>query len=177
MSIHQWNMLLHRSRSWEYTAYFHTQFPNSLSISLNFKVFHQITPMISWIINLNMINCDIDRPDNFVIASSVILRYSPSATDSIPNKLYQLRQRSCRCFWWICSKESCSVSAINATPEHLIHQYGTIYGRYVSGQTGVYAIEKIIEKPSISQAELSLLMPGQRAGFYLCFFGMHVFSL
>lgn len=71
-------------------------------------------------------------------------------------------------------QEGCSVSAVNATPEHLIHQYGTINGRYVAGQQGVYEIERIIEKPSLSQAELELLMPGQRAGHYLCFFGMHV---
>ena len=74
----------------------------------------------------------------------------------------------------LATTEACSVSAVNATPEHLIHQYGTIYGRYISQQTGVYEIERIIEKPSLSQAELSLLMPGQRAGHYLCFFGMHV---
>lgn len=35
-------------------------------------------------------------------------------------------------------------------------------------------MEKIKEKPSISTAELELQTPGLRAGFYLCFFGMHV---
>ena len=74
----------------------------------------------------------------------------------------------------LAEKEDCSVSAVNATPEHLIHQYGTINGRYMAGQQGVYDIERIIEKPSLSQAELELMMPGQRAGHYLCFFGMHV---
>lgn len=74
----------------------------------------------------------------------------------------------------LAEKEACSVSAVNATPEHLIHQYGTINGRYMPGQQGVYEIEHIIEKPSLSQAELELLMPGQRAGHYLCFFGMHI---
>jgi len=74
----------------------------------------------------------------------------------------------------LAEKEDCSVSAVNATREHLIHQYGTIYGQYLAGRQGVYMLEKIIEKPSISQAELELMMPGQRAGYYLCFFGMHV---
>ena len=74
----------------------------------------------------------------------------------------------------LATQENCSVSAVNATPEHLIHQYGTINGRYVAGQQGVYEIERIIEKPALSQAELALMMPGQRAGHYLCFFGMHV---
>ena len=74
----------------------------------------------------------------------------------------------------LAAHESCSVSAVNTTPEHLIHQYGTINGRFVAGHQGVYEIERIIEKPSLSKAELELLMPGQRAGHYLCFFGMHV---
>ncbi|MEM6317804.1 MAG: sugar phosphate nucleotidyltransferase [Bacteroidota bacterium] len=74
----------------------------------------------------------------------------------------------------IASQEACSVSAVNATPEHLIHQYGTINGRYYGRHQGLYEIDRIIEKPALSQAELELSMPGQRAGYYLCFFGMHV---
>ncbi|MEM1123163.1 MAG: sugar phosphate nucleotidyltransferase [Bacteroidota bacterium] len=74
----------------------------------------------------------------------------------------------------IASQESCSVSAVNATPEHLIHQYGTINGRYYGTHQGLYEIDRIIEKPALSQAELELSIPGQRAGYYLCFFGMHV---
>ncbi|MEM1119234.1 MAG: sugar phosphate nucleotidyltransferase [Bacteroidota bacterium] len=76
----------------------------------------------------------------------------------------------------LAENEGCAVSAVNATPEHLIHQYGTINGRYVAGQRGVYEIERIIEKPSLSQAELELSMPGQRVGHYLCFFGMHILT-
>jgi len=72
--------------------------------------------------------------------------------------------------------ESCSVSAVNPTPEHLIGHYGTLSGRYVSQLQGVYDIEHIIEKPSISQAELELQTPGMRVGHYLCFFGMHVLA-
>ncbi len=37
------------------------------------------------------------------------------------------------------------------------------------GQQGVYQIEKIIEKPSLSLAELELQTPGLRVGYYLCF--------
>ncbi len=93
--------------------------------------------------------------------------------------LYLSDNQSLRCakqLLTLAKKEGCAVSAVNATPEHLIHQYGTINGRYVAGQQGVYEIERIIEKPSLSQAELDLLMPGQRAGHYLCFFGMHVLT-
>ena len=39
---------------------------------------------------------------------------------------------------------------------------------------GVYQVNRIIEKPSLSQAELELLIPGIRMGYYLCVFGMHV---
>jgi UTP--glucose-1-phosphate uridylyltransferase len=73
-------------------------------------------------------------------------------------------------------REDCSVSAVNPTIEHLINKYGTLTGRSVLTYNDVYQIERIIEKPSVSQAELELQTPGLRAGYYLCFFGMHVFK-
>ncbi len=73
-------------------------------------------------------------------------------------------------------KEDCSVSAVNPTIEHLIGKYGTLTGKTMLNYKGVYEIEKIIEKPSVSAAELELQTPGLRAGYYLCFFGMHVFK-
>ncbi len=71
-------------------------------------------------------------------------------------------------------QEECSVAAVNPTPEHLISRYGTLTGRHAAGVSGVYQIEKIIEKPSLSIAELELQTSGLRRGYYLCFFGMHV---
>lgn len=76
----------------------------------------------------------------------------------------------------LASQENCSVSAVNPTIEHQIGRYGTITGKHVLHGSGVYQIEKIIEKPSLSMAELELLTPGLRVGYYLCFFGMHVFT-
>lgn len=73
-------------------------------------------------------------------------------------------------------QEECSVSAVNPTIEHQIGKYGTLTGKSLLNYNGIYQIEKIIEKPSISQAELELQTPGLRAGYYLCFFGMHVFK-
>jgi UTP--glucose-1-phosphate uridylyltransferase len=73
-------------------------------------------------------------------------------------------------------REDCSVSAANPTIEHLISRYGTLTGKTVLNYNGVYQIEKIIEKPSISEAELYLQTPGLRSGYYLCFFGMHIFK-
>jgi UTP--glucose-1-phosphate uridylyltransferase len=72
--------------------------------------------------------------------------------------------------------ENCSVSAVNQTNEHLIARYGTLTGKNIPNRKGVYQIDKIIEKPSISIAEMELQTPGLRAGYYLCFFGMQVFK-
>ncbi len=72
--------------------------------------------------------------------------------------------------------EQCAVSAVQATREHLIHQYGTISGRRLHDRSDVYAIEEILEKPNPTIAELRLQIPGLRAGHYLCFFGMHVLT-
>lgn len=74
----------------------------------------------------------------------------------------------------VATREECSVAAVNPTPEHLIGRYGTLTGRHLPGTIGMYQIEKIIEKPSLSLAELELQTSGLRRGYYLCFFGMHV---
>lgn len=73
-------------------------------------------------------------------------------------------------------QENCSVSAVNPTVEHLIGKYGTLTGKHLSNTPGVYQIDKLIEKPSLSIAELELQTPGLRIGYYLCFFGMHVLT-
>ncbi|HVG15239.1 MAG TPA: sugar phosphate nucleotidyltransferase [Chitinophagaceae bacterium] len=76
----------------------------------------------------------------------------------------------------LASREACSVSAVNPTIEHQVSRYGTLTGKHQQGRDGIYQIEKIIEKPSLSTAELELQTPGLRAGYYLCFFGIHVFT-
>jgi UTP--glucose-1-phosphate uridylyltransferase len=72
--------------------------------------------------------------------------------------------------------EGCAVSAVQATREHLIHQYGTLSGRRLPQHPEIYTIDEIIEKPNPTLAELRLQVPGLRAGHYLCFFGMHVLT-
>jgi len=37
-------------------------------------------------------------------------------------------------------------------------------------------VETVLEKPTPTEAEQSLIVPGLRAGHYLCFFGIHVFT-
>jgi UTP--glucose-1-phosphate uridylyltransferase len=46
----------------------------------------------------------------------------------------------------------------------------------VRGTHNVYAIDRVVEKPTPTEAEQSLLVPGLRSGHYLCFFGMHVLT-
>jgi UTP--glucose-1-phosphate uridylyltransferase len=76
----------------------------------------------------------------------------------------------------LATAENCAVAAVQATREHLIHQYGTLTGRRLAQRHEVYAIDEIIEKPNPTLAELRLQVPGLRAGHYLCFFGMHVLT-
>jgi UTP--glucose-1-phosphate uridylyltransferase len=72
--------------------------------------------------------------------------------------------------------EGCSVSAVQATREGLLPYYGTVGGRRVPRRRDVYEVERVAEKPTPSEAEQRLLVPGLRAGHYLCFFGIHVFT-
>lgn len=70
----------------------------------------------------------------------------------------------------------CAVSAVQSTREHMLPYFGAIGGRRVAGSRGLYEVEAVIEKPTPTQAEQELIVPGLRAGHYLCFFGMHVLT-
>jgi len=72
--------------------------------------------------------------------------------------------------------ESCSVSAVQATREGLLRNFGAIGGKRIIGRNDIYAIDSVIEKPTPTEAEQKLLVPGLRAGYYLCFFGIHVLT-
>jgi UTP--glucose-1-phosphate uridylyltransferase len=72
--------------------------------------------------------------------------------------------------------EHCAVSAVQATRESLLPYFGTVGGRRVPGRKDLYQVETVIEKPAPTEAELRLIVPGLRAGHYLCFFGMHVLT-
>ncbi len=76
----------------------------------------------------------------------------------------------------VAETEACTVSAVQATRESLLPYYGTIGGRRVSGGPVLYQIETVVEKPTPTEAEQRLIVPGFRAGYYLCFFGMHVLT-
>jgi UTP--glucose-1-phosphate uridylyltransferase len=74
------------------------------------------------------------------------------------------------------SAEDCSVSAVQPTRESVLPFYGTIGGRRVKKSANLYEVETVVEKPTPTEAEQKLLVPGLRAGHYLCFFGMHVLT-
>ena len=76
----------------------------------------------------------------------------------------------------IAKQNKCSVSAVTSTRENLIPNFGTIGGKRVPSTNNLYIIDKVIEKPTPTIAEQKLIIPGLRAGHYLCFFGMHVLS-
>jgi UTP--glucose-1-phosphate uridylyltransferase len=72
--------------------------------------------------------------------------------------------------------ESCAVSGVQPTRESMLPYYGTVGGRRIPQHKNLYEIETVIEKPTPTEAEQSLIVPGLRAGHYLCFFGMHVLT-
>lgn len=74
----------------------------------------------------------------------------------------------------LAEKEKCAVSAVEATHESKLPLYGTIGGVRVAGQQRLYEIRRVREKPTPTEAEQNLIVPGLRAGYYLCFFGMHI---
>ena len=76
----------------------------------------------------------------------------------------------------IAAAENCAVSAVQATHESKLPYYGAVGGRLVPGRRGLYEISQLIEKPTPTEAEQKLIVPGLRAGHYLCFFGMHVLT-
>lgn len=76
----------------------------------------------------------------------------------------------------VAQTERCAVSAVQVTRENLLPYYGAVGGQSLAGHGGLYRIETVIEKPTPTEAEQSLVVPGLRSGQYLCFYGMHVLT-
>ena len=72
--------------------------------------------------------------------------------------------------------ENCAVSAVQSTHESKLPFYGAIGGRLVDAARRLYQVDTVLEKPTPTEAEQKLDVPGLRAGYYLCFFGMHVLT-
>lgn len=76
----------------------------------------------------------------------------------------------------IATAEASAVSAVQPTHESKLPYYGTVGARRLQGKAGLYQVDEVIEKPTPTVAEQKLIVPGLRAGHYLCFFGMHVLT-
>ncbi len=76
----------------------------------------------------------------------------------------------------IAQAEQCSVSGVQATRESVLSQFGAVAGHRLAGRHGLYRIDAVIEKPTPTEAEQQLVVSGIRAGYYLCFFGIHALT-
>ena len=76
----------------------------------------------------------------------------------------------------VAGAEECSVSAVQITREGHLPYFGAVGGRRVPGQQALYRVDTVLEKPTPTEAERKLCIAGLRSGYYLCFFGMHVFT-
>lgn len=68
-----------------------------------------------------------------------------------------------------------AMSAVQPTPEKLLHLFGTMRGSPAGETPGVWSVDAIEEKPTPEYARAHLRSPGLQTGRYLCHFGMHVF--
>jgi UTP--glucose-1-phosphate uridylyltransferase len=76
----------------------------------------------------------------------------------------------------IARAEKCAVSAVQSTHESKLPYYGAVGGTLVNAAQRLYRVEAVLEKPTPTEAEQKIDVPGLRAGYYLCFFGMHVLT-
>ena len=86
------------------------------------------------------------------------------------------QKRSAQQLVEIAAAENCAVSAVQATHESKLPYYGAVGGLLAPGRKGLYQVSEVLEKPTPTEAEQRLIVPGLRAGHYLCFFGMHVLT-
>ncbi len=76
----------------------------------------------------------------------------------------------------LAAAEDCSVSAVQPTRETQLPHFGAVAGPRLTARPNLYRVETVLEKPTPTEAEQRLIVPGLRAGYYLCFFGMHVLT-
>lgn len=68
------------------------------------------------------------------------------------------------------------MSAVQATHESKLPYYGAVGGKLMDAARHLYQVDTVLEKPTPTEAEQQITVPGLRAGYYLCFFGMHVLT-
>ena len=76
----------------------------------------------------------------------------------------------------LAAEEGCCVSAVQPTHESGIGRFGVVGGRPLANRRFIYTVDSVVEKPTPTAAEECLAVSGLRAGYYLAFFGIHVFT-
>ncbi|KAF0236267.1 MAG: UTP--glucose-1-phosphate [Prolixibacteraceae bacterium] len=76
----------------------------------------------------------------------------------------------------LAEKHKCAISTVQSTRENRIGNYGTVKAERLQGEPSLFQITRVHEKPTPTFAEQHFMVPGLRAGYYLCFYGMHVFT-
>jgi UTP--glucose-1-phosphate uridylyltransferase len=76
----------------------------------------------------------------------------------------------------VAKAEESAVSSVQISRESVLPHYGAVGGQRIAGKPDLYRIDTILEKPTPTQAEQQLIVPGLRSGQYLCFHGMHVLT-
>ncbi|MEM7384019.1 MAG: sugar phosphate nucleotidyltransferase [Verrucomicrobiota bacterium] len=71
-------------------------------------------------------------------------------------------------------QEDCVVSAVQATHEGRLTDFGAIGGALFDAARDLFEVKAVVEKPTPTEAEQTIMTPGIRHGYYLSFFGMHV---
>lgn len=76
----------------------------------------------------------------------------------------------------VACEHECAVSAVQATRENKLPDFGAVGGTHVPRHANLYEVTRVLEKPTPTQAEQELIIAGLRSGYYQCFFGMHVLT-
>lgn len=66
------------------------------------------------------------------------------------------------------------VCAVQSTHESQVTSFGVVTGEPLAQHPGVYKVRQVREKPTPTEAELHMRVPGNRSGYYLGFFGIHL---
>jgi len=83
-----------------------------------------------------------------------------------------------------CSKQLLDVSSqynqnifpLKRTPENQLYLFGTVEAEPISDESQIYQIHSCIEKPELAYAREHFRVPSLPQGYYLCFFGMYIFT-
>jgi UTP--glucose-1-phosphate uridylyltransferase len=76
----------------------------------------------------------------------------------------------------VAEAEGCAVSAVQETRENKLGYFGAVGAVRVARRSDLYQVQRVLEKPTPTQAEQELIVAGLRSGCYLCYFGMHVLT-